>query len=52
MELLKEIEKMKEDLANLADTKTEPLKDLEIYEQSCAIDKKIVEFLKTSKRNT
>lgn len=49
MELSKEIEKMKEELINLADTKKNPLKDSEIYEQSCAIDKKIVEFLKSSK---
>lgn len=46
MELLKEIEKMKEDLVRLADTKKDPLKDIEIYEQNCAIDEKIVEFIR------
>ena len=46
MDLSREIEDMKQKLVNLANTKDEPLKDSEIYEQSCAIDKKIVEFIK------
>lgn len=46
MDLSREIEEMKQELVNLADTKDDPLKDSEIYQQSCAIDKKIVEYIK------
>lgn len=50
MDLSREIEEMKQELVNLADTKDEPLKDSEIYKQSCAIDEKIVEFIKMLKK--
>ncbi len=50
MDLSKEIEMMKKSLTDLANTKKEPLKDPQIYELSCAIDKKIVEFIKSAKR--
>lgn len=51
MNLSSEIEEMKQQLVHLADTKDDPLKDSEIYEQSCAIDEKIVEFIKSLKKS-
>lgn len=46
MDLAKEIEEMKLALIKLAEQKEDPLKDPEVYAQSCRIDEKIVEFLK------
>lgn len=48
MDIAKEIEEMKRQLILLADTKDNQLNDAEVYKQSCAIDEKIVEFVKNN----
>lgn len=49
MNLAEEIEELKLELIKLAEQKADPLNDPEVYQKSCQIDKKIVEFLKLKK---
>ncbi len=47
MNLVKEIEKLQEELKSLAEKKNNPLDDPEVYNRSCVIDKMIVELMKS-----
>ncbi|PKM81843.1 MAG: aspartyl-phosphate phosphatase Spo0E family protein [Firmicutes bacterium HGW-Firmicutes-14] len=48
MKLIKEIEKLQQELNTLAEEKNNVLSDPEIYKHSCIIDEMIVELMKSA----